>query len=97
AWPNLTRLELLLYSSTKIQHPFRLTLRGLRAFAKHCKNLVSLSICVDASAVPPSDNSLESRISQSSLTSFDISTSPINDPPTVAQFLSALYASLKQI
>ncbi|KAJ7692689.1 hypothetical protein B0H17DRAFT_1132925 [Mycena rosella] len=72
-----------------------MTLLELRAFAAHCKDLVSLSINVDSSTVPPFENSPETRISQRRLYSLDVAASPISDPPTVAQFLSGLFPALR--
>ncbi|KAJ7440308.1 hypothetical protein B0H11DRAFT_546308 [Mycena galericulata] len=65
AWPNLTAFSLC--SASGLHHPSSMTLYGLRAFAKYCKDLQTLDITVDATTIPPFDNSPEAKISQSSL------------------------------
>jgi hypothetical protein len=72
-----------------------MTLLGLRAFAKHCHELTSLTITFDATTVPPLDDSPEATVSQSHLNSLDVGTSPISDPFTVAQFMSGLFLNME--
>ncbi|KAJ7187261.1 hypothetical protein C8R46DRAFT_1342408 [Mycena filopes] len=95
AWPRIQRLDL--GSCTDMHHPSRMTLLGLRSLATHCKDLTWLHITLDASTVPPFDNSPERRISQRSLCSFDVAMSPISDPAVVARFVSALFPNLDEI
>ncbi|KAJ7457447.1 hypothetical protein FB451DRAFT_1142682 [Mycena latifolia] len=95
AWPKIRSLKLA--SATDLHHPTSMTLHGLRAFAQHCRDLTWLSITVDASTVPPFDNSPETRISQRQLSSFDVGASLISDPPTVARFMSGLFPALVEI
>ncbi|KAJ6517141.1 hypothetical protein DFH09DRAFT_250004 [Mycena vulgaris] len=92
AWPkiNFLRLE----AATELHHPPSMTLHGLRAFATHCIHLSTLRITVDASTVPPFDNSPETRISQHRLEELIFAASPISDPPAVARFLSGLFPAL---
>ncbi|KAJ7100565.1 hypothetical protein C8R43DRAFT_1244255 [Mycena crocata] len=89
AWPKLTLLWL--RAATELSYHPSMTLQGLRAFAKHCPELSSLTIAVDASTVPPFDGSPDTRISQRRLLSFNVSASPISNAPIAARFLSALF------
>ncbi|KAJ7753585.1 hypothetical protein DFH07DRAFT_960057 [Mycena maculata] len=95
AWPKLCSLEL--SSATGLHHPSRITLDGLRAFAKHCEALTCIAITVDASVVPQIDDNVETRLTQSSLLHFDVGRSPILDPSTIAQFTSGLFPCLETI
>jgi hypothetical protein len=95
AWPKLE--SLCLATGTDRPHPSSMTLLGLRAFAKHCHELASLTITFDATTVPPLDDSPEATVSQSRLSSLDVGTSPISDPFTVAQFMSRLFLNMENI
>jgi len=95
AWPKLKILTLT--AATDLHHPPGMSLHGLQAFAKHCRELTSLMITFDASTVPPRDDSPDPIISQFSLTSLDVDTSPITDPTAVAQFTSGLFPNLANI
>ncbi|KAJ7824992.1 hypothetical protein B0H14DRAFT_2369216 [Mycena olivaceomarginata] len=95
AWPRLE--SLCLATGTDRPHPSSMTLLCLRAFAKHCHELTSLTITFDATTVPPLDDSPEATVSQSRLSSLDVGTSPISDPFTVAQFMSGLFLSMENI
>ncbi|KAJ7187270.1 hypothetical protein C8R46DRAFT_1184920 [Mycena filopes] len=95
AWPNIKRLELA--SCTDMHHLSSLTLLGLRYFGIHCPDLISLKITFNASAVPPFDNSPETRISHGRLLSLDVAASPISDPAAVGRFVSALFPNLIEI
>ncbi|KAJ7622911.1 hypothetical protein DFH06DRAFT_1104944 [Mycena polygramma] len=90
AWPKLTTL--CLDAATDFHYPSSISIHGLRAFAKHCDDLASLSITLDASTVPL-DVSSES-IAQSTLTCLNIGLSPITDPLAVAHVLSELFPNL---
>ncbi|KAJ7654557.1 hypothetical protein DFH06DRAFT_993760 [Mycena polygramma] len=91
AWPKIKSLHL--GAATKLYHPSSMSLHGLRAFAKHCGE--NLSISFDASTVPT--NNLPESISQRSLTSLDTNASPITDPLPVAQFMAGLFPNLAKI
>jgi hypothetical protein len=95
AWPKLQ--SLVLDSASELSHRPGMSLLGLKAFANHCPALVTLHISFDASTVPPFDNSPESRISRKRLTSLDVASSSISDPPTVARFISGLFPELVEI
>ncbi|KAF8216632.1 hypothetical protein K438DRAFT_1797564 [Mycena galopus ATCC 62051] len=97
AWP---RLKLLCVdAASRVGRPSsnRMTLHAFRGFAKHCNELAHLAIAVDASTVPPSDQSPEMTISQHSLTYLNISTSRITDALAIAPFLSGLFPNLRNI
>ncbi|KAF7356492.1 hypothetical protein MVEN_00982300 [Mycena venus] len=93
AWPKLKSLHL---EASHVHHPPSMSLHALRAFAKHCDDLADLTITIDASTVAPVDNSPEMRISQSTLTSFNVNKSPITDPLIVAPFISSLFPNLQE-
>ncbi|KAJ7040499.1 hypothetical protein C8F04DRAFT_1310909 [Mycena alexandri] len=95
AWPKIRSLEL--GSCTDAHHPSSMTLRGLRAFATYCENLTYLGITLDASTVPPFDNSPATRISQLRLRSLDVAASPIADSTAVSRFVSGLFPGLETI
>ncbi|KAF7362124.1 hypothetical protein MVEN_00558300 [Mycena venus] len=94
AWPKLIGLHLV--AATDLHHPSSLSLRGLRAFAKHCRELSSLTITFNAST-PFNDSSEIMILPQTSLTSLDVGTSPITDPSDVAQFMSGLFPTIVYI
>ncbi|KAF7356448.1 hypothetical protein MVEN_00977900 [Mycena venus] len=95
AWPKLE--VLCLDAATELHHSSRISLGGLCAFAKHCKDLTNLTITFDASSVPPLGNSTENVISQSSLVFLGTNKSQIIDPVAVASFLSKLFPHLSVI
>ncbi|KAJ6545917.1 hypothetical protein DFH09DRAFT_1508912, partial [Mycena vulgaris] len=95
AWPKLTSLTL--EAASELHHPTSMTLVGLRAFAAYCKDLAYLTITLDASTVPPFDNSPETKISHHQLTTLVVAASPISDAPNVARFISDLFPSVVQI
>jgi hypothetical protein len=74
-----------------------MSLRGLQVFAQHCSELTLLAIFLDASTVPPSDDSPETTVSQSVLMYLDVGASQIIDSVPVAQFLSKLFTNLAEI
>jgi hypothetical protein len=74
-----------------------MSLRGLQAFAQHCPELTLLTIFLDASIVPPSDDSPETTVSQSILMYLDVGVSQIIDSVPVTQFLSKLFTNLAEI
>ncbi|KAF8218188.1 hypothetical protein K438DRAFT_1796477 [Mycena galopus ATCC 62051] len=96
AWPRVKFLRL--DGGTDLRHPSypRMTLLGLKAFAKHCRALVSLFIAFDASTVP-SFNDSPNTVPQFSLTFLHVDIAPINDPPAVAAFMSSLFPNLMEI
>ncbi|KAJ6460996.1 hypothetical protein C8R45DRAFT_1028905 [Mycena sanguinolenta] len=95
AWPKVKSLHLT--GSTDERRPSSMSLLGLTAFAKHCRELTRLSIGLDASTVPPLDDLTEPIVPQSSLTYLSIDMSPINDPHAVAGFVSVLFPNLASI
>ncbi|KAJ6460987.1 hypothetical protein C8R45DRAFT_1081006 [Mycena sanguinolenta] len=94
AWPKVRTLSLT--GSTHLYRPSSISLIGLTTFAKHCQELTSLSIGIDASTVPPSDDSTE-IVSQFSLVYLDVDISPITNPDGVASFISVLLPNLAHI
>ncbi|KAJ7720081.1 hypothetical protein DFH07DRAFT_1009021 [Mycena maculata] len=95
AWPNLQSLKL--YTATEFCHLSSMTLHGLRGLAKYCQALKHLAVTFDASMVPPTDDSPETRISQSSLVLLNVGAGAITDSATVARFLSDLFPNLETV
>ncbi|KAF8218202.1 hypothetical protein K438DRAFT_1953035 [Mycena galopus ATCC 62051] len=96
AWPHVKFLFLM--AATDLRYPScpRMSLLGLKAFANHCRELVFLSIAFDASTVPSLHGSPE-NVPQLSLTDLYVDMAPINDPPAVGAFMSALFPNLAEI
>ncbi|KAJ7118306.1 hypothetical protein C8R44DRAFT_738248 [Mycena epipterygia] len=95
AWSRLTYLHI--ERATSVSHPPSLTLYGLSAFAWHCLALQRLEIAFDARHVPQWDTTTEIRILQKSLDELQVGTSPLHDPPSVAKFLSGIFAGPVEI
>ncbi|KAJ7440274.1 hypothetical protein B0H11DRAFT_2292953 [Mycena galericulata] len=89
AWPKLITIRITAYQS-----PPSMTLDGLRAFAIHCKYLTYFSIPLNASTIPPFD---QTRVSQDRLSVLNVRSSPISDPHAVARFLSGIFPKLVKI
>ncbi|KAK7057950.1 hypothetical protein R3P38DRAFT_2843796 [Favolaschia claudopus] len=94
AWPQLRYLEL--HSSGFRSGPSRVTLRGLRSFAKHCRFLMELQIAFDASVIPADDDRDLGLgpITQSALSQLGVEDSIIVEPAPVATYLSKTFPSL---
>ncbi|KAJ7760899.1 hypothetical protein DFH07DRAFT_740456 [Mycena maculata] len=84
AWMKLDYL-----SFTGVHHSSSMTLHGLSAFAKYCKDLAYLKITINASTVPAFDDSPDPP--------FHLGPGAITDPPTVTRFLSGLFPNLIEI
>ncbi|KAJ7753606.1 hypothetical protein DFH07DRAFT_1061404 [Mycena maculata] len=95
AWPNLRTLRL--DAASVLCPPSRMTLHGLRGFAKYCKSLEDLAITFNASAIPPTDDSPDTRILQTSLVRLDVGGGALTDPAAVAGFLSDLFPNVATI
>lgn len=91
AWPQIQYLHLEAGPSRHI--PSRVTLVGLRAFAQHCPRLRTLYLTFDASVIPK----IKHDVSQTTLEYLNVALSPINNPQRVAEFLFAVFPSLKII
>ncbi|KAF8140812.1 hypothetical protein K438DRAFT_1879252 [Mycena galopus ATCC 62051] len=96
AWARVKKLSLTApdYTDPDLRQPPSMSLHGLSAFAKHCRELKSLTIIFDASTIPPLD---ETVVSQSCLASLAVDVSPITDSPAVASFIAALFPRLAKI
>ncbi|KAJ6460990.1 hypothetical protein C8R45DRAFT_1220899 [Mycena sanguinolenta] len=95
AWPKVRTLSLT--GSIHLYRPSSISLIGLTAFAKHFQELTSLSIGLDASTVPPSDDFTDIIVPQFSLVYLDVDISPITNPDGVASFISVLLPNLAHI
>ncbi|KAJ6461013.1 hypothetical protein C8R45DRAFT_1028972 [Mycena sanguinolenta] len=74
-----------------------MSLLGLKAFAKHCRSLSSLTIAFYASTVPPLDYAADTILTHTVLTYLEVDMSPINDAAAVAGFVSVLFPNLVHI
>ncbi|KAJ6618074.1 hypothetical protein B0H10DRAFT_2218029 [Mycena sp. CBHHK59/15] len=92
AWPQLEEFHLT--STVQSRHPPRATLLAIRALARHCPNLRALEMTFDAINVPPK---APLAIRQRSLPQLDVVFSPITDPRPVGEFLSGIFAELREI
>ncbi|KAJ7673981.1 hypothetical protein DFH06DRAFT_752203 [Mycena polygramma] len=101
SWPNIEVLKL--HASDFAPVPSRLTLSSLLLFARHCPYLRTLHLGLDASTVPDweafkADKKKKKkggRVRQNVLGSLYMSRSPIEEPLTVAAFLSNIFPKLK--
>jgi hypothetical protein len=75
AWPNLVKLELIQPKNVSRLPPI-LGLAGLRAFATHCPELISLTLAFNATVVPRSSS--EQPVFQNKLLALFVRTSPIS-------------------
>ncbi|KAJ7983058.1 hypothetical protein DFH06DRAFT_715021 [Mycena polygramma] len=96
AWPKIERL----YLGSEVLHmqPPQATLKCLIAFARHCSELSSLGVRMNASLVPTFTQVRGHRISHS-LNSLEVGTSPIDpgvDTPAAA-FISNLFPELEYL
>ncbi|KAF7334433.1 hypothetical protein MVEN_02272700 [Mycena venus] len=74
--------------------PTRVTMVGIQAIATHCSDLGSLALAFDASTVPQLDYY---TFLQTTLTSFNVFSSPISSPALVAAALSAMFPNLGRV
>ncbi|KAJ7325535.1 hypothetical protein DFH08DRAFT_1085194 [Mycena albidolilacea] len=95
AWPKFKSLCLTACSHRYLHHPSSMSLLGLRAFAKHCPELASLTITFDVVIIPPLDSA--DAVSKISLRSLDVYTSPIIHSSLVSQLLCPLFSNLTTI
>ncbi|KAF8142805.1 hypothetical protein K438DRAFT_1877402 [Mycena galopus ATCC 62051] len=100
AWPNIRTLKLVASDHAHVQS--NMTLGGLLHFARYCPKLTSLSISLDATAVPTFEplktntkQKERKRVRQVCLSELDISQSPIAEPLVVAAFLSSIFPKLR--
>ncbi|KAJ7730756.1 hypothetical protein B0H16DRAFT_1584846 [Mycena metata] len=93
AWPQLWSLELRsgLFRSTSP----RITLGGVRALARHCRDLNVLALAFDASVVP--DDGAPPVAEQGCLRFLKVEDGVLVDPTPVAAYLMALFPRLQQI
>ncbi|KAJ7673785.1 hypothetical protein DFH06DRAFT_749976 [Mycena polygramma] len=96
AWPRIVSLRLAPIRRTSPITP-RLTLEGFRLLARHCPELMDLSIAVDASSVPVPQIYSQNRSIQHKLSSIILYYSPILAPPAVASFLSGIFSNLRAL
>ncbi|KAJ7215635.1 hypothetical protein C8J57DRAFT_1538183 [Mycena rebaudengoi] len=74
--------------------PTRVTMMGIQAIATYCSDLGTLALAFDASTVPQLDYYISH---QTTLTSFDVFSSPITSPAPVAAALSAMFPNLGRV
>ncbi|KAJ7049629.1 hypothetical protein C8F01DRAFT_1036052 [Mycena amicta] len=95
SWPALQNL--ILGSGSRVQVRPSTTLDALRAFATHCKHLITLLISINASDVPLFNWHRREHITQSTLSHLDVRDSPIDDSARVASFLSRLFPATSEV
>ncbi|KAJ7495479.1 hypothetical protein FB451DRAFT_1550881 [Mycena latifolia] len=95
AWPNLVQLTF--YNGFNLRISSRITLAGLRPFARHCLKLKSLAFVIDASDVPIPESGLGIRINQPVLVLLMVGHSPIVRPSSVARFISGLFPNVQTL
>ncbi|KAJ6564402.1 hypothetical protein B0H19DRAFT_1233331 [Mycena capillaripes] len=88
AWCRIEQLQL---ESSYFNVPSHVTLVGIYAIAAHRQNLQWLDIVFNASEVPQLDYHISP---QTTLTGFEVSSSPISSPDPVAAALSAMFPNL---
>ncbi|KAF7353346.1 hypothetical protein MSAN_01522900 [Mycena sanguinolenta] len=91
AWPDILTLDL--PGSEYRGPPPRVTLSGIRAFARHCPRLVVLSTPFDASVVPDEDVVLPHE----ALRLLIVEDAVLVDPAVVAEYLGAMFPKLEAI
>ncbi|KAJ7477984.1 hypothetical protein B0H11DRAFT_2028948, partial [Mycena galericulata] len=92
AWRNLRILEL---QTSVLPIPSHLTLESLRSLAQHCPHLQTLTVDFNATSLPP--RSGDPRLTQESLETLHVESSPISRWSRVARFLSGLFSNLETI
>ncbi|KAF8217567.1 hypothetical protein K438DRAFT_1924998 [Mycena galopus ATCC 62051] len=92
AWPHLRSLTL--ETSLDNVHP-QTTLDSLHALARHCPQLVSVTIELNATSVPSLNGPL--RLVHTRLYVLGVGGSPISSPAPVARYLSSLFPALEYI
>ncbi|KAJ6480578.1 hypothetical protein C8R47DRAFT_1074314 [Mycena vitilis] len=94
AWPQVSTLKL--HGTAPYRAPpSRVTLRGLRALARHCPRLQFLSMPLDASVVPPTDSGDD--VMQERLAFFFVDDAVLDDPAPVAVYLFGMFPNLKYL
>lgn len=94
AWPRMCSLQL--RGSCYRAPPSRVTLRGLRAVARHCQDLVVLVMPFDASVVPKTDD-VPPDAEKGNLQWIDVDDAILVDPAAVAPYLFGVFPQLKII
>ncbi|KAJ7099878.1 hypothetical protein C8R43DRAFT_1048440 [Mycena crocata] len=93
AWPRLWELQL--GSNVFRSVPPRVTMRSLRALARHCRDLTALTLAFDASVVP--EDSGPPAAEQGCLRLLDAGDGVLVDPAPVAAYLIAVFPQLREI
>ncbi|KAJ7208573.1 hypothetical protein GGX14DRAFT_633394 [Mycena pura] len=91
SWPYVECLKLQSYYGHRVVP--RTTLQCLEAFPKYCPHLTKLCIMFDATVIPTS----QAGLSLQCLQDLDVEASPISTALPVAQFLTHIFPSLRNI
>ncbi|KAF9235608.1 hypothetical protein BU15DRAFT_77839 [Melanogaster broomeanus] len=94
AFPKIEVLEIV---SAPVNDPSRITLDGLLPLLKHCPNLATLKISIDASQVTKSIDRPGGGIRNTLITQLSLYSSPIRDVGLVALFLSDVLPNVRAI
>jgi hypothetical protein len=95
AWPQLSCFSL--GTPNTAQRKPRVTLAGLIPLARYCRDLLTVSINIDASDVNISEARPAGGTINASFDCLNIGDSPISDPIPVAAFLSDIFPKIKVI
>ncbi|KAJ6533393.1 hypothetical protein DFH09DRAFT_1370027 [Mycena vulgaris] len=95
AWPNLRSLALVpSFPSLAPRDVALVTFTGLRAFADHCPELISLGIELNTGVIPCMETD---AIPQTKCRSLYVGYAPITDPVAVANFVFSMFPEVSEI
>ncbi|KDQ62088.1 hypothetical protein JAAARDRAFT_76104 [Jaapia argillacea MUCL 33604] len=95
AWPNLRELEL--SPSHGSPDVSKVTLKGLIPLAKHCPNLKTLGIIIDATTHEVMEQRPGRGVVNDRVRLLSVGNSKIGEPAKVAAFLSDIFPDIKEI
>ncbi|KAJ7613038.1 hypothetical protein FB45DRAFT_1009058, partial [Roridomyces roridus] len=75
----------------------RATLRCLHHFARHCRSLAALTLTLDATVIPDPESDDDTTPPQTTLSFFNVQSSPISDSGSVARFLLSVFPKLRRL
>ncbi|KAK7018132.1 hypothetical protein R3P38DRAFT_2981450 [Favolaschia claudopus] len=93
-WPDLEHLRLIAMDVAIGRAEPQMTLRSVASLAKNCSRMLSLTLQVNGTEMPPSG---PVRICGVDLSYWHVGFSPISEAIPVARYLSALFPRLKKI
>jgi hypothetical protein len=95
SWPRLRSLNLGIgWGNDRWGGRSNITLTGLASLARHCPDLTSLAIVIDATVV---DHVLDTPVSNTKLNALNLGDSIIQNPTSVAAYLSRIFPYLTSV